>query len=352
MLCSLTGEVRAMMPKGLPMKYRIKWFTKNGSIIIWNRRGNVVFQLTSIKTISSRNDFTKTESSGSPMSSGSFSQSGDAPPDLSMNIRPVSSQLNEEWEQGTGKTRLGFKPESERLSTGYQINQKLPDGTMFELFKDQSHKYPTLLGKFLDWGFCVTPDYSVTENEVLEVTKGLVWLSLRLYLPTAGDEEKFSAILGELQGAYEEVKTDVYMQPLSAWNEAKVQRRLRKGSNGLFMIEENYFKDNIWRPCVREHPYGNWIDLKNNGTMYKAQVVPMISILNKIKSEWPNLRDEIRWLDKLFKSSYLGESYNNVKLQNIELNISNLNTDLGTEKQLRFATRVASIADSIANGVE
>lgn len=34
MLCSVTGDVRAVMPKGLPMKYRIKWFTKNGSVII------------------------------------------------------------------------------------------------------------------------------------------------------------------------------------------------------------------------------------------------------------------------------------------------------------------------------
>merc|ERR1712060_51992 len=193
---------------------------------------------------------------------------------------------------------------------------------------------------------------SVTEKEVLELTKGRVWLSLRLNLPTAGGEEKFSAILGELQGAYQEVKPDVYMQPLSTRNEGKVQRQLRKGSNGLFMIEENYFKDNIWRPCVREHPYGSWIDLRNSGTTYKAQVVPMISILNKIKSEWPNLKDEIRWLDILFKSSYLGQSSTNMKLQNIELNIGNLNTDLGLEKQLRFATRVASIADSIANGVD
>jgi len=33
-LCSDTGDMKAVMPKGLPMKYSIKWFTKNGSVII------------------------------------------------------------------------------------------------------------------------------------------------------------------------------------------------------------------------------------------------------------------------------------------------------------------------------
>jgi len=354
MLCSVTGDVRAVMPKGLTMKHRIKWFTKNGSVIIWNRRGNVLFQLTSIKTISARNDFTNSEYTGSQMSSGSLGQSGEVPPDPSMNIRQETSQSNDERKQGLtnlNSTRVSFISENKRRSAGHRVTEKLSDGALFELFKAQSRKDPSLAGKFLEWGFCVTPD-SVTEAEVLEVTKGRIWLSLNLILPTAEDTERFSAILGELQGAYQEVLPDVYMQPLSTWNEGKVQRRLRKGSNGLFTIEENFFKDNIWLPCVKEHPYGNWIDVMNNGAMYKAQVVPMISIFNKIKNEWPNLKDAIRWLDLLFKSHYLDESYNKIKLQNIEQNIGNLCTDLRKEKHLRFATLVASIANSIANGVD
>jgi len=314
-----------------------------------------MFKLASIKTISSFNNFTKSETSGSPMSSGSLVQSGEAPPDLSINSRPESSQLNEEWKQSKtnlDSTRSSFIAEKKRRSAGFEVQQKLPDGALFKLFKAQSRKYPSLLGRFLDWGTCITPDCAVIEEDILEATKSRVWLSLRLILPTAEDEEKFSAILDELRGAYEEVKTDVYMQPLSTWNEGKVQRRLRKNSNGLFMVEENYFKDNIWRPCVKEHPYGNWIDVRNNGTMYKAQVVPMKSILNKIKSDCPNLKDAIKWLDILYKSCYLDESYKKLTLSNIERNIGNLSTDLGKEKQLRFAASVASIADSIANGVD
>jgi len=354
-LCSVTGDVKAVMPKGLPMKHRIKWFTKNGSVIIWNRRGDVVFHLTSIKTISSRNNFTKSETSASPMSNGSFGQLGEVPLGLIINSRQESSQLNEEWKQyetNLDPMHLSFIPEKKRRSTGSQVEQKSPDVALFELFKAQSSKYPSLLRRFLDWGVRVASDISVSEEEILEVTKGRVWLSLRLILPTAEDEEQFSAILAELQGAYQEVKADVYMQPLSTCNEGKVQRRLRRGSNGLFMIEENYFKDNIWRPCVKEHPYGNWIDVRNNGTMFKAQVIPMMFILNKIKGECPNLKDVIRWLDLLFKSCCLDESDKKLKLPDIKQNIGSLSTDLGKEKHLRFAASVASIADSIAKGVD
>jgi len=88
------------------------------------------------------------------------------------------------------------------------------------------------------------------------------------------------------------------------------------------------------------------VDLKNNGMMYKVQLVPMLSILKEMKKEWSDIDEMERCFDCLFKSSDLKNT--GLKQQDLDESISNLNSKLEKEYELSFAARIASIASSIA----
>jgi len=344
-LCSLGGHVLAVMPKGMNMKHSIIWFTNKGSKMVWHRVGKVDFKLSSVEVASSRRNSITTESTeGSPMST-SLDQSNIPSTDISMTIPPELLKTDER----SGVALNYLKESSCTLKTSrrdtYDLDQSMSEDALFVLFQGRCRKNKSLLEKVLDWGISLTPYRPVSEKEILEVTDGRIWLSIRLILPNPEDEEKYGKIIGDLKGAYQEAKTGVYLQ-VSDYSEVRVQHRLKKSSLGLFMIEENNLDSDLWVPCVKEHPYGNWVDLKNNGMMYKVQLVPMLSIIKEMKKKWADIDEMERYFDFLFKSSDLKNT--GLKHQDLDESISNLNTKLEKEYELSFAVRIASIANSIA----
>lgn len=335
----------AVMPKGMNMKHSIIWFTNKGSKMVWHRIGEVNFKLSSVELASSRRNSTTTESTGGSPMSTSLDQSNIPSTDVSMSIPPVLLKSDER--SGEALNYLNESSctlETSRRDTSYQLDQSMSEDALFELFQGQCRKNKSLLEKVLDWGISHTPFRPVSEKEILEVTDGRIWLSIRLILPNAEDEEKYGKIISDLKGAYELTKTGVYLQ-VSDHSEGRVQHRLKKSRLGLFMIEENNLESDVWRPCVKEHPYGNWVDLKNNG-MYKVQLVPMLSILKEMKKDWSDIDEMERCFDFLFKSSDLKTT--GLKHQDLDESISNLNSKLEKEYELSFAARIAGIANSIA----
>jgi len=72
----------------------------------------------------------------------------------------------------------------------------------------------------------------------------------------------------------------------------------------------------------------------------------MSSILHEMKKEWSDIDELERCFDFLFKSSDLKNT--ELKQQDLDETISNLNSELEKEYKLCFAARIASIANSIA----
>lgn len=345
-LCSLGGQVLAVMPKGMSMKHSIIWFTNKGLKMEWYRTGEVNFKLSSVESASCRSNSIATESTkDSPMST-SMDQSNIPSTDVCMSL-PLEL-LKSDKHSGEA---LNYRNESSCIletqgrNTSYQLNENVTEDALFGVFQCQCRQYKSLLEKVLNWGISLTPYRPVSEKEILEVTHGRIWLSIRLIIPNAEEEEKYGKVINDLKGAYQETKTGVYFQ-VSDHTECTVQHRLKKSSLGLFMIEENSLESDVWRACVKEHPYGNWVDLKNNGMMYKVQLVPMLSILNEMKKEWSDIDEMERYFDFLFKSSDLKNA--ELKQEDLDETISNLNSKLENEYKLSFAARIASIANSIA----
>jgi hypothetical protein len=346
-LCSVEGQVMAVMPKGMSMKYSITWFTKNGSLTVWNRKGNVSFRLTATSSDSSRRNSISSENlRSSPMSVTSVGQSGGLSTDVSRGVRPESLQSKGKptlSHLDLDSTRSNCKFEGIQRDGYSKRYQRLSDDAAFELFQSQCRKHSTLPGKLLNWGTCLTADCPISE-----VTDGRVWVSVKLIQPTKRDyKKKLRAIIDKWKGPYQEVKSDTYVQPLSKYNEAQVQHRLRKSRLGLYVIEERNFEEGIWSPCVKEHPYGNWIDLNNKGEMYKVQIVPMLNILSRMNKDWSSSEEMRKSVDFLFESHNLG-----AKEENLQRNINDLSLKLEKEYKLRFAARVDRAADVLAKEMD
>jgi len=341
-LCTVNGYVKAVMPKGMSMKYSLTWFTNNGSLMVWNRTGKLSFKLTATSPNSSPRSSTSSEIlRSSPMSSKSVGQSGGVSPDVSMSVRPELSFSNRKSQ--VGLLDLDATLASSRLECAqYNFSEKyqrLSDDAAFELFRSECREHPTLSSKLLNWGTCLNANHPISE-----VADGRVWITAKLVQPTnEEDKKKLEAMIDTWKGAYQETKQGTYIQALSNFNGAKLQHRLKRSSLGLNMIEEWNFEDDLWSPCVKEHPYGNWIDLKNKGEMYKVQIVPMLNILSRMKKDWSSFEEMRKSFDSLFESRGQNEM-----VENLDKKINEMSLKLEKEYKFRFAARVARVADFIA----
>jgi len=355
-LCSLEGFVLAIMIKGKDMRSSVTWYSNDGSKVVWKRTRDVTFKLVTITPDQSRRNSLASNFSGTSQMSCSQTSPSEVVSDVRMRIRPelrTWEGTSHEKEQTNGERQLSNNlpsvdsPLSEGKSPAAS-EMKLTDDELFDQLKRCCVKCPSLLEKIVHWGITRTPNRRVGTNDIAEFAVGRIWVRAALIEPPRGSTESWQEVLNEFKGAYQESEPDVFMQPPSQPNEPGKRHRILRNNMGFWMIEEQNVDANVWEPCAQELPYGHWVDLKNNRRRYKIQLVPMLSILNRMQEHWTDREEMERSIDFLFNSCNQKKLNTRLKARNLKHNISNLRLKLEKQYALSFAVRVAEIADSIA----
>lgn len=358
-LCSVDGFVLAVMVKGRIMRQSVTWYANDGSKIVWRRTGDVTFKLVTLTPEQSRrNSIASIYSGVSHMSYSNVSQC-ETTPDVRMQIRPelrMKPELGSESEYPP--RRLTQEPSNGSLCSSFESptsptllpDRRLSNEELFDQFRKNCLRCPSLKQRVIEWGITRTPNNRVGDKEISALAGGRVWVTATLGQPsTKRDGDYWQEILNDYKGAYQEDEPGVFLQPPAQPNEPGVQHRLRS-QNGLWMIDEHNVEEDVWDPCARELPCGKWVDVKDRRMKYNIKIVPMESILCKMKDQLTDLEEIQRSIDFLFNSCNQKKLNTKLKARNLKHNISNLKLKLDKQYALSFAVRVSEIADSISSG--
>lgn len=114
------------------------------------------------------------------------------------------------------------------------------------------------------------------------------------------------------------------------------------------MIEVFNFEENVWSQCAHERSNGLWIDYKTQRQLYKVQILPMVSILSRMKDYFTDLAEMTRSIEFLFNNCNSKKLNTKLKLRTLKHNKINLRVKLEKQYALSFAVRVAETANLIA----
>jgi len=356
-LCSLEGFVLAIMIKGKDMRSSVTWYSNDGSKVVWKRTRDVTFKLVTITPDQSRRNSLASNLSGTSQMSCSQASPSELVSDVRMRIRPELRTQEEpsHEKEHTDRERpklpdnmSSVKSSLSEVESPTASERKLTDDELFDQLKRCCVKCPSLLEKIVEWGITRTPNRRVGSNDIGGFAAGRIWVRASLIEPPRGSTESWQEVLNDFKGAYQEAQSDVFMQPPSQPNEPGRRHRIRRNNMGFWLIEEHNVDANVWEPCAQELPYGHWVDLKDSRRRYKIQLVPMLSILNRMQEHWTDHEEMERSIDFLFNSCNQKKLNTRLKARNLKHNISNLRLKLEKQYALSFAVRVAEIADSIA----
>jgi len=349
-LCSADGSVIAVMPKGVSMKQCVTWYANDGTPIVWRRSGKVAFSLVeNTPKTSRRNSIVSNFSGYSSLGTtvGSVEMSTDVHrrilPELYQPGRHVTEQM------ANSPPPFGDINACLPLESLSQESGNPSEDDLLKTFQSHLRKDPSLLQRFLQWGISRIPNCRVGEAEVRKFGKGRVWVSASL---DQQDSKNWCDVLDEVKGAYQEATPGVYLQTPPQENEPGLQHRLKRSRQGLWTIEEYVAEQEQWVMCTQELPYGCWVDSKDNLKVYNIRVVPMMSILSRMKDEWSDADGMEKNLEFLFKSCNHKKLNTKLKARNLRHNISNIKLKLEKLHRLCFGISVANVADEIAFGLK
>jgi len=360
-LCSLEGFILAIMLKGKDMRSSVTWYSNDGSQVVWHRTRDVTFKLVPMTPELSRRNSSVSNFSEISQIGCSQASANEVVSDVRMHIRPklrTQEDPSRKERQTDGERRRLAPEQPNKLSSGEsQLSEgklssaseiKLTDDEIFDQLKKYCRKCPSLLEKVVHWGITLTPNRRVGPKEISEFAAGRIWVRAALIKPPRSSVDSWQEVLNEFKGAYQEAEPGVFMQPPTQPHEPGKQHRIRKNSRGFSIIEEHNADENVWNTCVEELPYGHWVDVKCRRRRYNIQLVPMLSILNRMQEHWTDHEEMQQRIDFLFNSCNQKKLNTRLKARNLKHNISNLQLKLDKQYALSFAIRVVEIADSIA----
>jgi len=344
-LSSMDGYVEAVMLKGSIIKDNLKWYTNEGTWVFWRRTTEEISNAIVSPLLSRQNSF---ESDSSSLLGRDSFVAYELSTDEVMNNRHelLTNYPEKEPSSTTAANPSNKNPESSTYSRS-KMSQRVSQDGIIDLFKALCREHPVLLQKFLHWGMSRTQQRMVGEKEILELSKGRVWVCARLTRIGQKDARNWQRILDVIKGAYHEVTSGVYSQPLQP-NEPGAQHRLRQSKRGLWMIEKFNFGKDSWSMCAQERHRDYWVDFKTNRQFYKVQIVPMQSILSRLKDDWTDLAEMKKNLEFLFHNCNPKKLNTKIKPRNLKHNMVNLRLKLEKQHVLSFAVRVAEMATAIA----
>jgi len=139
---------------------------------------------------------------------------------------------------------------------------------------------PVLFEQIIDWFMSERSTQGDSRDEARSVSDGGVWI-----VAHSSDIDKGIAMqnsLDDIKGMYLETSEGVWMQHHQQACGSKMQHKLCKDEDGLWIIEQHYFKDEESEIRARQLQDSQWVDLKNNELQIQVSIVPMIRILERL----------------------------------------------------------------------
>jgi len=394
-LCSTEREVYGWLPKGVNMKYSVKWSLKNGSEVTWRRTKEVVFSLVSVDSLSccSRRNSINSMYSATSTSCVSHTIDNQDQDGVRNLIRPELRQMckphpvyesrgttqvspNEKSDYAQEDTRVirsnhfgstvmeknQFGDESNRgyesgeLHSQQVVASKLSEEKLFAQIKTECLRCPSLLNKLISWASANRSSEPITPEFNENISVGRLWVTAKPGLPGHELEEKLQDALDDIKGAYQAVidEVGVWQQPLPQAGEPGLQHRLLRDCKGFWMIQERIIEegesDEKWVTCARELSDERWVDLKNDNREIEVRRVQMVTILERMMEEQTAVESadvQKSYVEFLFKTCNQKKLNTKLKKRNLKHNIANLKVKLDKQYALSFAVKVATTAEAI-----
>jgi len=397
-LCSAEREVHGWLPKGINMKYSVKWNLKDGGEVIWIRTKEVVFSLVSVDSLSCcsrRNSINSmySSTSTSAVSNTVDTQDHDGVRNL---IRPELRQMCKTQPHpvyealGTARVspneKSGYPAEEvirsshfastamEKKQLGDESNRsyesieaysqqviasKLSEDKLFAQIRAECIRCPSLLKRLVSWASTNSSMQPITREFNRNLSVGRLWVTAKSGVPANDLEENLQDALDDIKGAYQEIdKTGIWQQPVPQAGEPGIQHRLLRDRQGFWMIEERATEEDEnsekWVACARELSDERWVDLKNDQREIEVRLVEMVTILEKMMEDETAVESadvQKGYVEFLFKTCNQKKLNTKLKKRNLKHNIANLKVKLEKQYALSFAVKVATTAEAIVQGL-
>jgi len=354
-LCSVDGRVEAVMRRGINMKQLITWENSvDGVQVVWRRKGKVTFDLVKIESVTHPNltsGFSTVASTTNTYGSENYGES----PSMATNQKSLNIQ-----QENFAETKLidtlayfngnGCSLDSSKFnSTKFIIDAlcgkiNISQDNIFQIIKAHCVKNPSLLNKVVEWGM----DYEarkVSHEVMCKLSQGRLWVIARAKDPDGGYVYKDN--LDDIKGAYQDVGGGIYKQPDPMASGSENQYRLLKDKKGFWMIQLHEEGTGSWRLRAKQSADGWWVDLKNDKSLIRVQLIPLIRILERLGEDVCRNRDLNKSLDFLFTECDHRKLHGKLKGRNLRHNINSLKVKIAKRCGLSFGVQVASIARSI-----
>jgi len=390
-LCSTEREVYGWLPKGINMKYSVKWNLKNGGEVTWRRTKEVVFSLVSVDSLSCCSRRNSINSMYSTTSTSCVSHTIDTQDQDGIRnlIRPELRQMckphpvyesrgttrvspNEKSDYTQEDTRavrsnhfastvmeknqfVDGSYESGELHSQQVVASKLCEEKMFAQIKTECLRCPSLLKRLISWASANSSSQPITPEFNEGISVGRLWVTAKSGLPGHELEEKLQDALDDIKGAYQEVgETGIWQQPIPQSGEPGLQHRLLRDCQGFWMIQERIIEEGEggekWVTCARELSDERWVDLKNDHTEIEVRRVQMVTILERMMEEQTAVESadvQKSYVEFLFKTCNQKKLNTKLKKRNLKHNIANLKVKLDKQYALSFAVKVATTAEAL-----
>jgi len=367
-LCSLDRNVLAYMNKGSNIYNGLTWKAienacdffwqrvSHGAIVSATKVNRSIFQVQQISSLESRpvntsnSEANKNENympPGKQVSSAGFTAIYTYPDAIQSCI------YNENFIPYNCSIDSYSQSQKCSLTSNEHYNEK----KLFKLIKASCFGRPNLLKKVLNWGLTKRDDASSSDKMSSQirkkVTAGRVWVSCMLKKPSTVEKPNWQIsleqdALDDLKGAYQETTTgsEVYIQPCPEAIQPALQHRLRKDSN-QWILEERDPNAGSWKLRAKEGAGSNWVDMKNDREPFRAKIIPMCEILERMPDYMFRANIEMQ-LNFLFEKCNQKKLNTKLKERNLKHTIHNLKAKLEKQECLSFAIRVVRMADEIA----
>jgi len=367
-LCSLNGNVKAVLMKGSNMKHCVRWKdAHDGSLRVWWRKESVSFNHVRVDSLkSSRRNSLCSAGSSSEVSSW-VDTPGLGVSTLPLDVQPkilqqsYCPQIRPILEKTPFASNEDFQRNLQNLngnSHSASATNDHEEQAMFELIKAHCMGNKNLKKKMIHWATKNSSAPRASPREISNISKGRLWITAHSAGLTEGEgiEEGLQESLNDIKGAYKQVKTGLYKQPEPQGKDPGVQHRLRKEPHGdpfgYWKIEAYELDSGNWKLCAKELPDGRWIDIKTS-VLIRVLIVPMSIILHKMGEEYVNGDQHVaKSIEFLFTSCNQKRLNSKLNRKNLRHNINNLKVRLKRQHALTFAVQVASTADAIVKDLE
>jgi len=360
-LCSVNGVVEATMRRGIKMKQLITWENSvNGVQTVWRRKGKVTFDLVKIESVTHPYFITGFSTVSSTTITNGIENRDESPSvaanenslNIQQEIRPEAKLVDIRAHSDGNRCSL----DSSKMNSSQFIIDALSgkidmsQDNIFQVIKEHCVKNPCLLDRVVEW---VMNDAArkVSHQSMCKLSQGRLWVIARAKDPDQGYVQKEN--LDDIKGAYQDVGGGIYKQPDPMACGSEKQYRLLKDKKGFWMIQLYEEETGSWTLRAQQLANGCWVDLQNNRSLIRVQMIPLIRILKRLSEDvFRRNMDLNKSLDFLYTASDQRKLHGKLKNRNVRHNIMSLRAKINKRCGLSFGVQVASIARSIMQGDE